>query len=353
MALNDYIEYWDDWHKEWFKNHPFEFVEKIDVWDVPKKNMGNEKESFHYFPEPYLLAKINDPIQAVFLNINPAKGGIEQIHSAQDSVLIKLYNINNNEYSVTISGYLGANGYVDKKNKKGEIIDEKKEPNGTAKWFKNKRLSWTNKLMAEDKLSNLLDNIEEYNSKEQKGKINLNNLKKIKSVLNLSEEDVKLLQLYKENVPNILCADLIPWHSNKASDIHDYIEKHNKQILIKVLVPLTKIANNIESKKLKNKIFVRGVTFRNILNNLLKKERGHVTDIKHYVVFKESDVIDEFNSLITVFTSNIGNIKTTWYIFTAGQSMFLPDLNYKYVVQCLDNSGNRKKLREFLLESNP
>jgi len=213
--------------------------------------------------------------------------------------------------------------------------------------------------LASEELSRLFDLIEEYNSVNSKGKLNLSNIKRLQTKLNLDKEVMDKLADFIKRRPNILCADLIPWHSNKASDIHNYIATHKKQILLKVLVPLIEMANNIKNISLKNKIFVRGVTFRNIVNNILKNNKERVTEIKHYIVFKEGGVIDEFNSLITTFNSIHTNkkskqeIKTKWYIFTAGQSMFLPDLNYKYVVECFDNTGERKNLRTFLLEYNP
>lgn len=356
--LKDYIDYWNEWHEIWFTGHPFVDKDKIGHWTIPKEEMGNDLPSFNYFPEPYLLSKIDQPVDAVFLNINPGKGGPEQIHGAKDSLLINLYGTKHS-YSDTISSYLYEAGNVRKKDKNGNWVKNKEgaeiyEPNGTAKWFKNKRINWAKKLLASDGLAKLFDDIEKYNSGTSKSKLGLNNLKRIKSELNLTDKQCAELGDYNKYEPNILCADLIPWHSSKASDIHEYIQKHNRQILLFVLVPLIEIAGGIKDDKMKNKIFVRGVTFRNIVNNILKNKNQYVLDVKHHVVFKENDVIDEFNSLITTFTSVITlkgeEIKTKWYVFTAGQSMFLPDLNYKYVVECFDNTGVRKCLREFLNE---
>lgn len=361
--LEKYKIYWDNWHKLWQENYPFDNYLKIEGWEIPREKMGNDKNSCEYFPEPYLIGSEKESIDAIFLNINPGKGGPEQIHSDQNSVLNQIYQSQNKTYSKTISLYLGEEGYVKKKNKKGKDLYDKKnkpikEANDTAKWFKNKRLAWANKLLASEELSRLFNQIEKHNSEKPKGKLNLRNIKRLQSELKIDKEVTDNLTLFTENKPNILCADLIPWHSNKASDIHAYIEKHTKPILVYVLVPLIEMASQIENDNLKNKIFVRGVTFRNIVNKILKNNKDRVTDIKHYVVFKESDVIDEFNSLITTFNSIYKNkskqeIKTKWYIFTAGQSMSLPDLNYKYVVECFDNTGTRKELRTFLLESNP
>jgi hypothetical protein len=361
--LKKYKEYWDKWHKLWQEKYPFDNQKRIYGWKIPKESMGNVEESFRYFPEPYLISSENESIDAIFLNINPGKGGVEQIHCDKNSVLIKLYIEQGHTYSKTISRYLGKEGYVQKQNKKGLfLIDEENKPileaNKTAQWFNNKRLKWTNNLLASEELSDLFDKIEEHNSKSPKGKLNLSNTKSIKSKLGIKDELINDLKIFNEKKPNILCADLIPWHSRKATDILTYIKKNYEPILEKVLVPLIKMASNIEDINLKNKIFVRGVPFRDIVNNIMKNQKHLITDIKHYVVFKKSDVIDEFNCLITTFTSVYSEndkkvIKTKWYVFTAGQSMFLPDLNYKYEVECCDNNSGRKKLRAFLLESNP
>jgi hypothetical protein len=368
MTLAKYIKYWDNWHKEWSDNYPFENIEKILGWHIPKNNMGNDEESFQYFPEPYLLKA--KKINAVFLNINPGKGGPKQQHSAEDSLLIKLYEKNDSNYSETISAYLSEAGFIEKKYKrgkskgdikkdnKGDII---KHPNDTANWFKSMRVNWAKDLMASDKLSALINEIDKYNSKNPKERLRLTDNTKIREKIE-SKPDTELineLNNYCKHEPEILCADLIPWHSNKASDINFYVDQNELKILVRVVLPLIYMANEIDNAKLKNKIFVRGVTFRNIINNIFKnKPKYKINEINHYVVFKENDVIDEFNSLLTTFTSEITEksgvkIKTKWYVFTGGQSMLLPDLSNKNIVQGFENPVDRKNLRTFLLESNP
>ncbi len=260
-------------------------------WDFPIKKLGNKNPTFRYFPEPYYIKDVDNNIDIVFVNINPAKGGPAQ-DICDENKSLELFN--ENEYSQNISKYVAF-----------------KEKNDTAKWFWDNRVEWAAKLIG-----------------------------------------------IETNQINVLCCDLVPWHTFKASGISDYIkiEKNKVAIQENVLIPINNIAQEISREETKCKIFVRGVTFRNVINDLainateqkknqFQKVKNRI--VKHYIVVKDNSVFEEFISMLTVV--KIG--KNKWFLFTGASSMQLPKLEDDYLVYPInkyDCHGN--KLREFLLK---
>lgn len=370
-SLKEYIDYWDSWHKKWFEFHTKSAdLDEIKGWSIPKNLGENNNEAYKYFPEPFYLIDINKNIDVIFLNINPGGGGPDQkfeLGNSNESVLYKIFEDTKHKYSETIKKYLGKEGKVEKKNKKAKEIelDKNGKPkmimNETAVWFNSKRLNWAKQLLANDTIFDLFDFIEEKNKNSKKGarKLSISDPGMLIKTIKETENNFKKINIeadiqnYNHPGPNILCADLIPWHSSKASDIQDYVRDNMKPIVDNVLFKLVKIASSIDNEKMKNKIIVRGVTFRNVVNSILE-EKMKISDIQHYIVFKEKEVLDEFNSLLTVFTSNIEIqkeiIETRWYLFTGGSSMELPGLGNKYVIAGNKNLDERKRLRDFIFE---
>jgi|Laugresu1bdmlbsd_1035121.scaffolds.fasta_scaffold05590_3 hypothetical protein len=261
-------------------------------WDFPIKKLGNQNPTFRYFPEPYYINDKDKNVDIVFVNINPAKGGPTQDIGNEGQRSKDLFN--NCKYSENIGNYLAS-----------------RDQNGTAKWFFDNRVEWAAKLIG----------------------VNSVNI-------------------------NVLCSDLVPWHTYKASGISDYIkiDANKKAIKDKVLIPINEIAQEISREETKCKIFVRGVTFRNVINDLSinatqqkKKQFEKVKNriVKHYLIIKKNSVFEEFISMLTVI--KIG--KNRWFLFTGASSMQLPKLDDDYLVYPInsyDSHGN--KLRDFLLK---
>ncbi len=131
----------------------------------------------------------------------------------------------------------------------------------------------------------------------------------------------------------------MPWHTTKASGIADYIkiDKNKESIKTKVLTHINDIAQEITGAETKCKIFVRGVTFRNVINDLSnnasaekKNQFEKVKDriVTSYIIIKNNNVFEEFISMLTII--NIGKYK--WFLFTGASSMQLPKLDDDYLV---------------------
>jgi len=161
----------------------------------------------------------------------------------------------------------------------------------------------------------------------------------------------------KEEI-NILCADIVPWHTKKSNGIADYIsnEENLKTIKETVLTPLmniSKIVAQFNGISMQNKIIVRGVPFRNVINALFPKDKPNIKEkyIKNYIILKSNGTIEEFISMLTVITINNKKTDYKWYLFTGGSSNDLPLLEDEYQVYSVNEKEiNVKSLRSFLLE---
>ena len=162
----------------------------------------------------------------------------------------------------------------------------------------------------------------------------------------------KTKEITGNEIVNILCADLVPWHTPNQSNIKDYILENIPTIKKNVIVPLMKIAGDksIMSDKLFNKIIVRGTSFRDILNEVIpviltslrldKVKR----ETKYFAISEErTKFIEQFSTFLTVVV--LGDFK--FYIFTGGQGMYIPPLNK--LAYPIDNKSKPKTIKEILL----
>jgi hypothetical protein len=282
--FQDYLEYWNAWHCDWFKST---VPEKIKEWNVPDVfgDTENKTKTVEYFPEPFYLRLGKDApheFDAIYININPAAGGDKQLKSNHSSELIKDYKSYQEKMSTLLSLKPGPN-----------------------KFFKHREV----------RTRELLD-------KEE-----------------------------KDNV-NVLCADLVPWHTENQMDIQQYILQNSSNIIDYVIKPLTRISKNqISNEKLKGKIIIRGTSFRNILNLVIpqmitkSRLRQAKEKIKYYGVFdNENLLIEKFSSLLTV----IEGFGCKYFIFTGGQGMTLPPLDKKCVA--INSIEDVKTIKELLTE---
>lgn len=282
-AINDYIKYWDDWHCDWNSNI-INNPEKIkNDWIVPKENDNNGIQIKFYFPEPYWGNPCSEKLDAIFLNINPGKGGEKQNINYTDKDLFQPFK-NYNKYSPTVADLCKFSDYE------------------TTKWMFKWRIKWLRKLLKDDTI----------------------------------------------NVSNILCADLIPWHTKTKSDIKDYAVKNEtpKNIINFVINPLSSIAQSQSIRKeMRGKVIVRSSLILDVLNEFVKqKNEIKIDNIEEYVVIDKSSKFAKFNSYLTIFEIN----KTIFFIFSGGSNSALPDTEYIVlpVINCKHKTGI--SLQEFI-----
>ncbi len=179
-AIQPYIDYWNEWHKEWYINASSKppKLTPIKNWPIP----ANKNDIWRYFPEPYWGNPNPSELTAVFLNLNPAGGGEGQniITSAKDP--IATYMAKQQVYSDTV----------------GALINNPCYP--TTDWFIKNRVHWINCL--------------------------LHQLKK--------ESD--------KTIDNIIAGELVPWHTKNVSEIRKYINANINLIVNHCIKPLADIS---------------------------------------------------------------------------------------------------------------
>lgn len=252
--LDKYFEYWDKWHKKWHTSALKEIFKNNSVceWALPiekNENYINPNPIWRYFPEPFWGKPLNENLTAVFLNINPGGGGDCQdilSKNISKSILYNAYAKNRKSYSRTVDHLSKNLCYL------------------TSNWFERKRVVWLNKL------------------------------------LNCNKTEIAI----KCTLENILCADLIPWHTpNVNSIVKKYITNNSKLIFDYVIDPITAIS---QLAVLKGLVFAKGKNTKQIFIDL------NVKQITQYKNGKFEINLFEYNKAIIV-------------IFVGGQGMSLPN----------------------------
>lgn len=205
-ALRSFINYWDNWHKEWYilaKKSTPNINPLIDCLEFPTP-------IWRYFPEPYWGNPYTNKLVAVFLNINPAGGGDDQdIFHIPENDPIKTYTSTGRIYSKTIEILSADNNY------------------STTKYFKTRRVVWLKQL----------------------------------------NECLKKPALPDISVQNIICADLIPWHTPTVDSFAtNYIDKHRDCIVNKIIDPIAALSQCAEFKGL---VFAKGAVIELLLIKLV------------------------------------------------------------------------------------
>lgn len=293
MLLNEFKDYWDEWHKEWSKkvlNRSLNDNSRIKGWPVPSFNVKVNNDNVkicNLFPEPYWGAD-EDQLRGIFLSINPGK--------PQD-----YHNIVKNDGQYFREGISYRNTI--------QNIALNNKTNSTVKWMMT-RLKWLRKLT--------------------------------------DCEDI--------NLANTLMTDLVPWHTEKKSEIQKYLEDVSVQqkIIDNVLIPIIEMSQTLNNS-LKGKIIVRGSSLLNILNDLVNIKPSDGRDLLTYdksftyTVLREEKGFLRFASLLTIVS--IAN--AVFFIFSGGPNMNLPDLDCKVYPVDPNNiiSGDMKysTLKEFIL----
>jgi hypothetical protein len=261
---------------------------------------------FDYFPEPFLCLGNEEDLKLIFLNINPGGGGPSQhFKTREPRYLYDFYEKNDNSYHETIKQYLGTK----------KLSND--EENMTSRWFNN-RVKWSQEIF--------------------------------------DESDI--------NANNVLCADLVPWHTRKESEISGYINENYLTIFRYVILPLIKIALKIDSDN--PVILVRGVAFFDVINSWLRsrkdklkqeinncKEEGNKEKLKsktdelkkfnlrlkneksaieQFIVFDDRDkFFDKFNSYLAKYKFTHREKTVTFYIFSGGANMDFPKATHRVI----------------------
>jgi hypothetical protein len=252
LSLIPYIDYWDEWHKEWYINANSKppILTPIKGWAIPSGNGGNKNDIWRYFPEPYWGNPNPTELTAVFLNLNPGEGG-----DCQDLLSLNILN------STLFTTYLSCKYFYDKT---VEVLI-KNLCYGTTNWFIKKRADWLYQLIFSFKKD------------------------------------------YKFDIKNILCADIIPWHTPSASAVSYYINNNHKLIFDHVIDPITLIS---QCAKFKGLVFAKGAKIKEILDSTLCPKTIYTNG----------------NYSIHIFDYNKAKI----LVFVGGQGMSLPKLDKEY-----------------------
>lgn len=294
MDLKEFRDYWDKWHKKWEKVVIAGYNKsesKIIGWPVPDFNVNVERVPTKIYKlfPEPYWGGYNNHLLGIFLSINP---GRPQSYHDIDKKDNNYFLINSNYRTIT------------------QKIASNDNKNKTITWMKI-RVRWLNKLLDRDDI----------------------------------------------DIDDVLLTDLVPWHTEKKSMIENYIgnnERVKKLIINKVLLPVIEISKSINGQ-MKNKIIVRGSNLLDILNDLKKvKNKDGKATIKYqnsstYLLLRQEKGFKRFVSLLTTVKIN----SVTFFIFSGGYNMNLPDLESKVYPIKFDNNEYNKfkavKLRDFII----
>lgn len=286
---NKIKKYWNDWITDWYTqcviNKPTIDKKIKDEWTIPTNTLGNKENAYKYFPEPYWGNIDSEVVNGIFLNINPGGGNENQVYDTE--------NISNpTDIDGSSAIYNLKEEFSTKKDfRYSDLVSKLSEQNSyeTTKWMLNKRVKWLNDLDG----------------------------------LNKGEEN------FRSKIENYLFFDLVPWHTPSKQDITDYCINHVEQIFKHVLTPIAELAQNVNNSALKEKIIVRGSIILDLLNKDAFKQYIKTDSIKTYVVLDNNEPLNKFSSFLTCF--QLKSSKSTFYVFSGGSSMMLPNPFYKII----------------------
>jgi hypothetical protein len=137
MKITDFINYWNQWHSEWYRIAPYNPPPKqyinvshlnvLTSWPLLNildgHNESTTKEpSWKFFPEPYWGVPQSENLKGVFINFNPGSGGHSQhINTAIEYESIKPARLACHRiwekylatsYSETIKNLYSENDYI-------------------------------------------------------------------------------------------------------------------------------------------------------------------------------------------------------------------------------------------------
>jgi hypothetical protein len=299
--LKEFIKYWDEWHNEWWVYN--DKSDDIGVWPKPNKvfaDKDNTGLSIDYYPEPYYFRFPSDydgnniddidlPLDAIFLSINPGGAGRIDLKSNHESILINDYVKSGRKYSFNLNN----------------LLKHKSGPKSTNSFIEHRENRATELLFGEN----------------------------------------------PSRKANVLCVDLVPWHTPNQSNIKEYILDNIPFIKKNVILPLMKIARDESIMKniLLNKIIVRGTSFRDILNEVIPsilislRQQRVKKDIKYYAISQEKPkFIEQVSTFLTIVP--LGGVK--FYIFTGGQGTDIPHLNK--MAYPINNNSNPATIKHLL-----
>lgn len=210
LELKPYIDYWDEWHKEWYLkvNRTPPDLTPIKSWSIPAGNGGNKNNIWRYFPEPYWGNPNPTELSAVYLNLNPGEGGDDQDIKIYKKDPIATYIVKQQVYIDTVDVLINNPCYP------------------TTGWFIKKRVHWLNCLLFHLKKGN------------------------------------------DKTIRNIIAGELVPWHTKNVREIKKYIDANIKIIETHCIIPLAYIS---QCATLKGVVFCRGVEIVHTLKKVTKE----------------------------------------------------------------------------------
>lgn len=247
----------------------------VDYWDGWHKNWRQTQKTIldwpmpfsNYFPEPYWGNPFPQRLTAVFLNLNPGGGNDDQnvlLYNVAPTDPFKTYQKRSEVYSNTVSDLIKIPTYP------------------TTEWFIDRRVKWLNDL-----------------------------------VICLSK-----IKLAPTTIDNILCADLVPWHTSSGGEIAGYIRSNYPIIVKHVIDPIIAISQYAELKGL---VFAKGAEIAHLFSEFLGLIPTKYT-----------------NGDYSVFIYNYKN--ATVIVLVGGQGMRLPKPSNVY----MDSNGSKLTVCEIV-----
>lgn len=214
LALKSFVDYWDDWHNEWYINASSKppKLTPIKGWPIPASN--KENDIWRFFPEPYWGNSSPTELTAVFLNLNPGEGGDVQDIKISRKDPIATYNAKYQIYSKTVD-ILINNPYFP-----------------TTDWFIKKRVHWINCLL--------------HHLKRGNGK----------------------------TINNLIAGELVPWHTKHVNEIKKYTDENIVLIEKNCVQPLADIS---QCALFEGVVFAKGAGVVNVLTKISTKKACYTT----------------------------------------------------------------------------
>ena len=276
MKIADFINYWNQWHCEWYKvapNHNPPKLLSINVFHLSKVTswpllnvMDGHNEStsnepcWKFFPEPYWGVPNSENLKGVFINFNPGEGGHSQhINTELEYGSIKPLKFAchriwekypDTYYSETIKSLYSENDYI------------------TTNWMKTNRESF----------------IHNYN---------------------------KTFNSNTKQEGDFVMFELCPWHTKSVNGkVYQYI-KTNLELIDKYIIDFAfESAKNIKGS-FKNLIITHGLDKDTVENNIKTLKWIATESIKndiHGTPLKKPWVVDVFTKVDTdIFLLNFKN----------------------------------------------
>jgi hypothetical protein len=152
MSPQEFVNFWDSYILRWYEDMAQHHDRSLEVWDNFFKEYPfdiSELILYRYFPEPYFGNPLSKDLRAVFINLNPGRGGKEQDFRPIGDA-ISLFRGSSSSYFKL----MGVLIHYSRKKKFDSFFGP------TLRWWDDNRVRWINEVFgAHDEAPATLDNI--------------------------------------------------------------------------------------------------------------------------------------------------------------------------------------------------